>query len=86
MSHISASLLYCEVAAGVFEQYERPSNVWICIFQKMEILRKIWSKFEIDLRPKNLRALKKHSGRVFPINNIHPVWTDPLLLCHRRNW
>ena len=49
-------------------------------------LRK-WSSFEIDLRPlkfslKNLKPLifcpkiwdlKKHSGRVFPINNVHPL-------------
>ena len=44
--------------------------------------------FEVDLRPlkfslknlrpliflsENLRPLKKHSGRVFPINNVHPL-------------
>ena len=54
----------------------------------MEIFKKIWSNFEIDLRPlkfslknlrpliflsENLRPLKKHSGRVFPINNVHPL-------------
>ena len=47
-----------------------------------------WSNFEIDLRPlkfslknlrpliflpENLRPLKKHSGRVFPINNARPL-------------
>ena len=56
--------------------------------KKMEILKKFWSNFEIDLRPlkfspknlrpliflpENLRPLKKHSGRVFPINNVHPL-------------
>ena len=55
----------------------------------MHSQRKKWSNFEIDLRPlkfslknlspliflsENLRPLKKHSGRVFPINNVHPLW------------
>ena len=54
----------------------------------METLKTIWSNFEIDLRPlkftpknlrpliflsKNLRPLKKHSGWVFPINNVRPL-------------
>ena len=80
--------LYSEVAARAFEQYIRSSNVLICIFQKIEILKKNWSNFKIDLRPlkfspknlrpliflsENLRPLKKHSGRVFPINNVHPL-------------
>ena len=89
-SHICISLLYI-VAAGVFQQYIRPSNVWIFIFQKKETLKKIWSNFEIDLRPlkfspknltpliflfENLRPLKKHSERVFSINNAHPLRSD----------
>ena len=94
MSHTCLSLLNDDVDAGVFEQYIRPSNVTICIFQKMELLKKIWSNFEIDLRPlkfspKNLRplifflrkfeTLKRHSERVFPFNNVHPLidWTSP---------
>ena len=58
----------------------------------MEILKKNWSNFEIDLGPlkfspenlrplfflsENLRPLKKHSGRVFPIYNVHPLTTIP---------
>ena len=56
--------------------------------KKMEIFKQIWSNFEIYLRPlkfslknlrpliflsKNFSPLKKHSGRVFPINNVHPL-------------
>ena len=54
----------------------------------MKSIKKIWSNLEIDLRPlkfssknlrpliffsENLRPLRKHSGRVFPINNVHPL-------------
>ena len=66
----------------VFEQYIRPSNV------NGNFEKNLRSNFEIDLRPlkfspknlrplillsENLRPLKKHSGRVFPINNVHPL-------------
>ena len=70
--HICASLLYSEVDTGIFEQYTRPSNVWTCIVQKNGNVEKK------KLRPlifssENLGPLKKHSGRVFPINNVHPL-------------
>ena len=47
LTSIYASLLYSEVAAGVFEQYIRPSNVLICIFQKKW---KFWKKVGLTLK------------------------------------
>ena len=66
-------------------------------FKKMEISKNIWSNFEVDLRPlkfylKNLRPLiflsenltphKKHSGWVFPIDNVHPLTKNGDLFIH----